>query len=53
MDLAKIEKAETSMEYWKDETNYWYRRYIRNLTMVKRLRAQNRILRQLLSDYTN
>ena len=53
MDLAKIELSETSIKYWKEDSMYWWKRYLRNVAMVRRLRAQNRILRQLLSDYVS
>jgi hypothetical protein len=52
MDLEKIEKAETSLEYWKSESLLWWRMYLRNVMVIKNLREQNRQLRRLLSDYT-
>lgn len=53
MDLSKIRLAEHSKDYWKDEGIYWWRRYLKNVIMLKKLRAENRQLRILLSDYVN
>ncbi len=53
MDLAKIKESETSMEYWKDESLLWWRMYLRNVMMLRKLRKENRHLRILLSDYVN
>lgn len=51
MDLTKIEQAETSLEYWKDESLTWWRMYLHNLCLIRKLRKDNRTLRLLLSDY--
>lgn len=47
MDLEQIRQAETSMEYWKDESLYWWRLYLSNLKMIRKLREDNRKLRNL------
>lgn len=47
MDLSEIRKAETSLEYWKDESLYWWRLYLGNLKMIHKLREENRKIRKL------
>lgn len=47
MDIVEIEKHETSMEYHKDQSNYWWRRYLSNLKMIRKLREDNRKLRKM------
>ncbi len=49
MDLTKIKLAEHS----KDEALMWWRMYLKNVMMLRKIREQNRQLRLLLSDYVN
>ncbi len=51
MDLNKIYNAETSMDHWKDEALLWWKMYLRNVQLLRKVREQNRQLRLLLSDY--
>jgi hypothetical protein len=51
VDLDEVHRSETDMAYWKEQAMTWWRMYIRNVTVVKKLRNQNRVLRLLLSDY--
>lgn len=37
---------------WRSEALRWWRKYIINAKIIKELRAQNRCLRLLLSDYS-
>ena len=47
VDFKEIEQHETSMEYHKDQSNYWWFRYLNNLKMIRKLREENRKLRKL------
>lgn len=47
VDFNKIKEHETSMDYHKDQSDYWWRRYLNNLKMIRRLREDNRKLRKL------
>ncbi len=52
MNLNEIKRAESG-GHWRSQTLMWWRMYLRNLKMVRKLRQENRYLRSLLSDYAN
>ena len=51
--LNEIRRSEHDIEYWKEKSLYWWRRYLRNVRVISELRKQNRKIRLLLSDYIN
>lgn len=53
MNLNEIRRSETDVNYWKDKTMYWWKRYLKNVKLIAGLRRQNRQIRLLLSDYVN
>ncbi len=50
-NLKEIRKSEHSVDFWRDKTMYWWRRYLSNVKLIAALRRQNRQIRLLLSDY--
>lgn len=52
-NLKEIRESEHSVDYWKQKSLYWWRRYLRNVKLIADLRRQNRKIRLLLSDYVN
>ncbi len=52
-NLKEIRESEHSVDYWRDKTMYWWRRYLSNVKLIADLRRQNRKIRLLLSDYVN
>lgn len=49
--LADLEKKFSDAEYWRYKANFVWRMYLNNLKMVRSLRKENRLLRDLLMDY--
>ena len=50
--IKKIKRIEADQGgYFSEQAMYWWRRYLRNLKVIRNLREENRTLRLLLSDY--
>ena len=51
VDLEKIKQAEAQpTEYWRGQCMDWWRRYIKNVMIIRRLRSDNRKLRSCLTQ---
>lgn len=52
MNLNEIRRVEHG-GHWRSQTLMWWRMYLKNVKVIRKLRAQNRQLRALLSDYAS